>query len=330
MNDLSDRSSLGSVAGRSCPASYGYGAGVFRRAPDFACDTLYVIGGLYGNPEALDAIEALAAQEAQQTQTPPTLAFNGDFHWFDASDAAFTDIHRRVLRHIALRGNVETELAADDAGFGCGCGYPDDVGDDEVERSNQILQRLRAVALRHPHERLLMGALAMHAVAQVAGARIGIVHGDAQALAGWGFAPGSLDDPARRDALLRQFGQSGIDVFASSHTCLPALRRFEANGRTHAVINNGAAGMPNFDGMRHGLISRIASTAAPASLPVLHEAAWPVAGRMLHVAALAVRYDHDAWQSRFLADWPSGSPAHLSYFRRIEQGPAYSPRDAYR
>lgn len=330
MNDLSDPGSLGSVAGRSCPASYGYGAGVFRRAPDFACDTLYVIGGLYGNPEALDAIEALAAQEAQQTQTAPTLAFNGDFHWFDASDAAFTDIHRRVLRHIALRGNVETELAADDAGFGCGCGYPDDVGDDEVERSNQILQRLRAVAMRHPHERLLMGALAMHAVAQVAGARIGIVHGDAQALAGWGFAQGSLDDPTRRDGLLRQFGQSGIDVFASSHTCLPALRRFEANGRTHAVINNGAAGMPNFDGMRHGLISRIASMPAPASLPVLHEAAWPVAGRMLHVAALAVRYDHGAWRTRFLADWPSGSPAHRSYFRRIEQGPAYSPRDAYR
>lgn len=154
-------SGAGNVAGRSCPASYGYGAGVFRRAPDFATDTLYVIGGLYGNPEALDAIEAMAALEGQGT----TLAFNGDFHWFDADGAVFADINRRVLRHIALRGNVETELAADDAGFGCGCGYPDDVGDDEVERSNQILLRLRATAMRHPHERLLMGALPMHAVA---------------------------------------------------------------------------------------------------------------------------------------------------------------------
>ncbi|MFL6720004.1 MAG: hypothetical protein ACJ8G3_26960 [Burkholderiaceae bacterium] len=324
---------LSGIAGRSCPAGYGYGAAVFRRAPDFACDTLYVIGGLYGNPEALDAIEAMAAQEAQeapQTQRPPTLAFNGDFHWFDASDAAFAAIQRRVLRHIALRGNVETELAADDAGFGCGCGYPDDVGDDEVERSNRILLRLRATAMRHPRERLLMGALPMHAVAQVAGARIGIVHGDAQALAGWGFAQRSLDDPGQRETLLRQFAESGIDVFASSHTCLPALRRFDAAGGMHAVINNGAAGMPNFEGMRHGVISRIASTPAPASLPVLHEAAWPVAGGMLHVAALAVRYDHDGWRTRFLADWPPGSPAHLSYFRRIEEGPAYSPREAYR
>ena len=79
-----------------------------------------------------------------------------------------------------------------------------------------------------------------------------------------------------------------------------------------------------------GSTSAKRSPAAPASLPVLHEAAWPVAGRMLHVAALAVRYDHDAWRSRFLADWPPDSPAHRSYFRRIEQGPAYSPRDAYR
>ena len=99
-------SDLASVAGRSCPASYGYGAGVFRRAPDFACEALYVIGGLYGNPEALDAIEAMAAQEAQQTERPPTLAFNGDFHWFDASDAAFAAIHRRVLRHIDRKSVV--------------------------------------------------------------------------------------------------------------------------------------------------------------------------------------------------------------------------------
>jgi hypothetical protein len=321
------------VAGRSCPASYGYGAGVFRRAPDFAADTLYVIGGLYGNPEALDAIEAMAALEAREAGAAagaPVLAFNGDFHWFDADQAAFADINRRVLRHIALRGNVETELAADDAGFGCGCGYPDDVGDDVVERSNQILLRLRATAMRQAQQRLLLGALPMHAVALVAGARIGIVHGDAQALAGWRFAQRSLDDAGQREALLRQFSQSGIDVFASSHTCLPALRRFDVAGRTHAVINNGAAGMPNFEGARHGVISRIASTPAPPSLPVLHEAAWPVAGRMLHVAALAVRYDHARWRARFLADWPSGSPAHLSYFRRIEEGPAYLPRDAYR
>ena len=41
-----------------CPADYAYSPGVFDRAPDFEAQTLYVVGGLYGNLAALDAIEA--------------------------------------------------------------------------------------------------------------------------------------------------------------------------------------------------------------------------------------------------------------------------------
>lgn len=316
---------MNDIAGRSCPASYGYGPAVFRRAPDFAADALYVVGGLYGNPQALDAVERIAA-----TEPGAALAFNGDFHWFDTDPAVFADINRRVLRHIALRGNVETELAATDSGFGCGCGYPDDVSDADVDRSNQILSRLRDTALTQPLQRVMLGGLPMHAVALVGGARVGIVHGDAQTLAGWGFAHDALDDAAKHEDLLRQFQAANIDVFASSHTCLPALRRFEREGRVHAVINNGAAGMPNFHGAPHGVISRIAVTPAPPGLPVLHEDAWRVGGRMLHVAAIAVHYDQAAWRERFLADWPAGSAAHRSYFGRIEQGPQYALRQAYR
>jgi hypothetical protein len=312
-------------AGRSCPASYGYGPAVFRRAPDFAADTLYVIGGLYGNPQALDQVERIAAAEPAAT-----LAFNGDFHWFDTDPAVFADINRRVLRHIALRGNVETELAAADAGFGCGCGYPDDVSDAEVERSNQILKLLRETALTQPLQRAMLGGLPMHALAQVGGARVGIVHGDAQALAGWRFAQDRLDDPEAQAELPDQFRKANVDIFASSHTCLPALRRFDAEGRVHAVINNGAAGMPNFHGTRHGVISRIATTPPPGSLPVLHQQTWEVGGRMLHVAAVALEYDHPRWQERFLADWPPGSAAHASYFGRITHGPAYTLQQAYR
>jgi hypothetical protein len=311
-------------AGRSCPASYGYGPAVFRRAPDFASDTLYVIGGLYGNPQALDQVERIAAQEPAAT-----LVFNGDFHWFDTDSAIFADINRRVLRHIALRGNVETELAADDAGFGCGCGYPDDVSDAEVERSNMILKRLRGTALQQPLQRMMLAGLPMHVVALVGGARVGIVHGDAQALAGWSFAHDALDDEAGHAALLDQFGAANIDLFASSHTCLPALRRFEAAGRVHAVINNGAAGMPNFRDARQGVISRIATTLAPPCLPVLRQQAWQVGGRMLHAAAIALDYDHARWQERFLADWPPGSAAHASYFERIAHGPHYTLQQAY-
>jgi len=312
-------------AGRSCPASYGYGPAVFRRAPDFAADTLYVIGGLYGNPQALDQVERIAAMEPAAT-----LAFNGDFHWFDTDPAVFADINRRVLRHIALRGNVETELAADDAGFGCGCGYPDDVPDADVERSNQILARLRKTALAQPLQRAMLGALPMHALAMVGGARIGIVHGDAQALAGWGFAQDRLDDADARPALLEQCGRANVDVFASSHTCLPVLRRFEGEGRAHAVINNGAAGMPNFRDARHGVISRIATTPPPAGLPVLHQLAWEAGGRTLYVSAVALDYDDARWQERFLTDWPPGSAAHASYFERIARGPNFTLQQAYR
>ena len=312
-------------AGRSCPASYGYGPAVFRRAPDFASDTLYVIGGLYGNPHALDQVERIAAQEPSAT-----VVFNGDFHWFDTDPAVFADINRRVLRHVALRGNVETELAADDAGFGCGCGYPDDVSDAEVERSNAILKQLRGTALQHPLQRMMLGALPMHAVALVGGARVGIVHGDAQTLAGWGFAHDALDEADGQATLLDQFGRANIDLFASSHTCLPALRRFETAGRVHAVINNGAAGMPNFRGARHGVISRIATTPPPDALPVLHQAAWEAGGRMLYVSAVALDYDDARWRQRFLSDWPPGSAAHASYFDRIAHGPGYTLHQAYR
>src|SRR6185312_15099106 len=106
-----------SRSGRFCPADYYYSPAVFARAPEIVAETLYVVGGLYGNESALDAIEALASAEAHE----PRIVFNGDFHWFDAVPDWFAAIERRVLSHAALRGNVETELArAHDVGAGCG------------------------------------------------------------------------------------------------------------------------------------------------------------------------------------------------------------------
>lgn len=315
-------------AGRSCPASYGYGAHVFRRRPDIFADTLYVIGGLYGNPFALDAIEALAAQDAR-CGPQPQLVFNGDFHWFDSDPAVFEDITARVLRHTALRGNVETELAGDDDSSGCGCAYPDHVSDAEVERSNLIIKRLRDTARQMPQLRQTLGSLPMHALAQVGAASVGIVHGDASSLAGWNFAHDSLADPENEDALVQSLRDAQVDIFACSHTCLPALHTMNVDNRKRAIINNGAAGMPNFSGTRFGIISRIATTPAPDALPVLHEVTWQISGIDLHVAAIAVDYDFAAWRSRFLADWKIGSPAHESYFHRIEHGPVYSAEQAY-
>jgi len=118
----------GAVPGRTCPVSYRHAPSVFDREPEIVADTLYVVGGLYGNVEALRAIEMLARDEA----TPPVIVFNGDFHWFDVDGADFAAIDRGVMRHRALRGNVETELANDEGDAGCGCAYPDEVSDADV------------------------------------------------------------------------------------------------------------------------------------------------------------------------------------------------------
>jgi hypothetical protein len=48
------------------------------------------------------------------------------------------------------------------------------------------------------------------------------------------------------------------------------------------------------------------------------------------VEAIVVDYDAAAFRRRFLAQWPAGSPAHASYFRRIESGPAFDPARAAR
>jgi hypothetical protein len=279
------------------------------RAPEIVAETLYVAGGLYGNVEALEALLELVAAEPGAV-----LAFNGDFHWFDIDPADFERIGREALARYALRGNVETELAGEGTGAGCGCAYPADVSDAEVSRSNAILERLRETARQFPDLRARQGALPMNLVAQVGGARVGLVHGDAASLAGWGFAQDQLDDLRRARWIGNAFAEANVDVFASSHTCLPACRVFERG----VVINNGAAGMPNFEGAGHGIVTRIATSPAP------RHRLYGARSGAAFVDAVALRYDEGAWQRRFLAAWPEGSPAHESYFRRIAHGPRYS------
>ena len=209
--------------GRTCPPAYAYSPQTLARPADLATEVLYVIGGLYGNAYALDAIERLAEREP----LPPTLVFNGDFHWFDADPGHFDEIQRRVLAHTALRGNVETEIASDDDAAGCGCAYPESVPDDDVERSNAILARLRDVAAQVAGSRAALEGLPMHAVAKVGGARIALVHGDAWSLAGWRFAHHRLHDcssaHASDAALDTALELAAVDGFACSHTCAPAL-----------------------------------------------------------------------------------------------------------
>ena len=313
-------------AGRSCPLHYHYGPDVFTSDPDpdlTGLDTLYVVGGLYGNELALHEVLRLFEQERGRKR----LVFNGDFHWFDIDPAIFARVQAAVLSHLALRGNVETELAEDDPDpeAGCGCAYPDWVGQDVVSRSNRILTQLRTATT--PEQRAQLTALPMWRVAQVGPLRVGLVHGDAQSLAGWGFAQEHLRDPAHLPVVRRWFERAQVDVFASSHTCLPVFQQLSVPGRARSawVLNNGAAGMPNFQGDAAGLLTRIATTPFEGPQRRCH-----VQASGLHLEAIAIETPAVAAQTRFLQQWPEGSDAHASYFSRIAAGPAYREADVIR
>lgn len=304
--------------GRSCPPSYGYSPASLARNPELVVDTLYVVGGLYGNRPALATVLDLARAERGRT----AVVFNGDFNWFNVDAEGFESVNRVVLEHVALRGNVETELATDDASAGCGCAYPASVGDAEVERSNAIIGRLRNASRAFPALRQRLGQLPSTMIARVGDSRIAIVHGDAEALAGWGFSQEALDDRDHRNAISRWFDEARVDIFASSHTCLPVVCDF-SGGRV--LINNGAAGMPNFRDTRYGVVTRISTARAPdpATLYALHTGD-------THVAAVSVHYDTARFERDFLSNWPEGSPAHVSYHGRITRGPGYAREQAIR
>ena len=133
--------SMPMAPGRSCPLRYRYSPSVFRRAPDLDADTLYVIGGLYGNVEAMREILAMKARE-ERNGPEVRLLFNGDFNWFDIDGDSFDEINETVLTHGAIQGNVEAELDSDED-VGCGCAYPSYVDQTTVDCSNAIIEALR-------------------------------------------------------------------------------------------------------------------------------------------------------------------------------------------
>lgn len=301
------------AAGRVCPTRYRYRPAHFASLPEQAADTLYVVGGLYGNEFALDALDRLVGLESGRAR----VMFNGDFHWFDVDGASFERIDGRVAEHLAIVGNVEAELCTGDSDAGCGCAYPASVDTATVDRSNAIFARLKATARTFSPVLARLSSLPMTARVRVADVPVAIAHGDAESLAGWHFDVASLDDPSEDAWRSSAFDEAGVGIFATSHTCLPALRSFGRGARTRVVINNGAAGMPNFRGTHYGVVTRIGRSAPPLR---------PLYGTVLsglRVEALPLHFDCARWQDRFLHDWAPGSAAHVSYWSRIVRGPDY-------
>ena len=289
-------------AGRDCPLDYRLARDAFSGAPLFECETLYVVGGLYGNRQALNALQQRLASEPGARAV-----FNGDAHWFDRDPAIFQQVEHGVSEHLALRGNVETELGrADDSGAGCGCAYPSSVDDGVVERSNAMQHELNQTVRGLPAMAERLAARPSTAVVSVGGQHVAISHGDEQSLAGWACSREAMTDTDRQQQLDNWLEAQNIRVLATSHSCAAVALNLEHG----ALINNGAAGMPNFAGGRYGLISRIATTPHPAAL-------YRCERDGLFIEALPLNYDHPAFLAEFDRQWPDHSPAAQSYRSRI-------------
>jgi hypothetical protein len=311
--------------GRSCPLSYRTTPEGLSDAPLLEAETLYVVGGLYGNHQALDALHALARTERQRGLPEPVLVFNGDFNWFNAEHDRLRAINQQVLEHPALAGNVEVELADPDPAAGCGCAYPDWVDDRMVERSNRIMERLQGVIAHEPDLRRQLQGLPRQLRARVGHEEIGIVHGDPESLAGWGLAVEAMPEPGTEDPVIRDwFERAGVDLLACTHTCLPFLQDFRVRDQRSLVVNNGSAGMPNFRGDRRGLVTRLSLHPAPVP-PVLGTALGELHADLLGLDAIT-----SEWLTWFEHQWPPGSPAHESYWNRLVHGPSHDPDRAWR
>ena len=326
--------------GRSCPLRYRYRPEVFARDATLHAETLYVIGGLYGNVESLRRLLAMQRDEEQRSGGRVELLFNGDFNWFDCDAESFSEINETVLRHAAIQGNVEAEFDSASDDNGCGCNYPDHVEQAVVERSNAIMRRLRECAADFPALQRRLGALPMYCTVEVGGQAIGVVHGDPESLSGWRFAweampalAGESLEPlgltstqrASHASVADDFRRAGVSAFASTHTCLPFVQDIQVDGQRHLVINNGAAGMPNFKGTSFGVLTRISSRSETPG-----DSLYGTTLNGLRFDALPIRYDQAAWMHRFLSNWPAGSPAHTAYFNRITEGPEFTVPQAVR
>ena len=297
--------------GRICPLDYSIDAESFRKVRAIENSTVYVVGGLYGNSEALKEIINMAEEEYNKYESKVFIVFNGDMHWFDIDIEDFKNIEDMSDGCEKLLGNVERELFREkDIGIGCGCVYPDYVSNDIVERSNIIHKKLKNIVNKLPKYKNMLSKRKMNIVIQISEQKIAITHGDEQKLGGWECSRENLSKIDRQEKLNKWFRENDIDILATTHTCSPAALKTE-NG---IVINNGASGMPNFKNKIYGLITRI-------SLYKSDMAIYREKIKNLYTEAVAVKYNNNKFLKWFDNLWAKGSEASLSYRDRISVGP---------
>lgn len=317
-NPTSPTPSQNDIAGRVCPSDYHIDDQAFSGDAEHVCDVLYVVGGLYGNPFALEAIDQLIADErtrATEAGTADfiiTTVFNGDMHWFDKTTENFASIEKAAAKYTLLIGNVEAELRRESPiGVGCGCAYPACVDNETVARSNKIHSMLFDELSDRPELKELLEGRPSTTTVAVAGRKVGITHGDEHMVGGWNCSREELSEPERQRKLDAFLSENDLVALATTHTCSAAAIALDHG----LVINNGAAGLPNFAGQHFGLVIRIAETPHP-------DALFGAQRNGLFVEAVPLRYDQDSFVKWFDELWPEGSPAEISYRRRIVSGPA--------
>lgn len=321
-----------------CSPLYRTGASLLADAKsDLPARVLYVVGGLYGNWVALDALVEMIRAEARREQGVGVV-FNGDFNFFNATVESWQRVNSRIQTFrestgaaavVATAGNIEFEIASTPASepVGCGCAYPAQVPPEVGIRASQIITRLHAVARSTtPNLVTWLSTLPTHSTWRVGQSRIGVIHGDPDCMNGWALAAEALDTTlwatTSRAKVHDFFERAGVDVIACTHTCLAYLDRFDG-GR--AVINNGSAGMANFSGTVHGLVTRVSAFDVDPCSDALYSAALLEGGA--RVEAVPLQFDLDRWRRQFESIWPPNSPAYSSYHDRIVNGVPHWPVD---
>lgn len=298
-------------SGRVCPVDYLYRPEDLSRQTTTDADTLYVVGGMYGNPFALRAVKNIVSAE-QDTAANVKLIFNGDFNWFNKSSEDFENINNQVLQNDALRGNVETEISRPGFGGGCGCGYPPSVSNEVVTWSNEIIDQLHQTATDHPLIQQALQQLPMYRRYRIGGTTVNVVHGDCRSLAGWAFSRQNL--LAETDSVTNDAQASDAQIIACTHTCEPFATIVGSPDNPLAIINNGSAGMPNLNNGNYGIITRISTIPAPMTC------LYGTQVNSVHLDAIAVNYPQEALLDWFTTLWPAGTAAHRSYYKRLTTG----------
>ena len=324
---------------------------------DVQADVLYVVGGLYGNEQALTVIEdGVRAEAVQVAAAGGTLAvcFNADFNFFNADEKSWTATNTRIhdfgtatdSNAVATAGNVEIEVARDfeltTQSAGCGCAYPAYVPANFSDRAGVIVQQLRDAAMEAHGAAAgswIIGWLRSLSTSQtysVDGHRVACIHGDPTCVNGWALAAEHVPDcrgggtgtrsPATDVAdVSRWFAEADATVFAATHTCVPFLQQFG----DRVLANNGSAGMANFSGDTSGIVTRIAAPGMPPSFGVPRYGATLRGGTT--VSAISIAFDAATYLAVFDNTWAVGSAAAVSYRDRLADGlPHWTPTQADR